>query len=129
MCSLGSGSVLAFGDYDVLSSRPTDSTGTIIFRCGNRDKDIRISLDRGNGSSYTTRRLTKGNEQLFYNIYLDAARTVIWGDGTNGSGVYFNHNPQPNNEDILLPVYGRIFPGQSASSGTYTDSITITLNY
>lgn len=121
--------MLSFGEYDVLSSRPTDSTGTIIFRCGNRDKDIRISLDRGDGSSYTTRRMTKGNEQLFYNMYLDAARTVIWGDGTNGSGVYFNHNPQPNNQDIVVPVYGRIYPGQSVSSGTYTDGITITLDY
>ena len=120
---------MAFGEYNSLSSQPTDSTGTIIFRCGSRDKDIQISLDRGSGSSFTARRMTKGNEQLFYNIYLDAARTVIWGDGTNGSGVYFIHNPQSNDQDIALPVYGRIFPGQSASSGTYTDAITITLNY
>jgi len=127
-CSLSSTSIV-FGTYSVISAAPTDTTGILTYRCGNRDHDIMISFDTGGAPSFSSRRLVNGSEQLFYNLYLDAARTVIWGDGTGGSQFYFNHNPQANNQDIEVPIYGRMPPLQDVGVGTYTNTITVTLNF
>jgi len=72
--------------------------------------------------------MLKGSEALNYNLYLDAARTIIWGDGTAGTQTYFIKNPT-NNQDVTVPVYGRVPTGQSVSKGTYSNTITVTINF
>ena len=122
-------SPLSFGFYNVFSPTPLDSTGSVTFRCGNRDHDITISLDRGGAPTFNPRRMLKGAEALEYNLYLNAARTTIWGDGTGGTQAFFENNPQPNNQDIVIPIYGRVPAGQDVSAGTYSNTITATINF
>jgi spore coat protein U-like protein len=88
-----------------------------------------ITLDAGGAASFANRRLVKESEQLFYNLYLDAARTVIWGDGSGGTQALFVRNPQGNNQDIAVPIFGRIPARQDRGTGTYTDTIIVTLNF
>lgn len=88
-----------------------------------------ITLSRGNGPSFTNRRMVNGSQQLSYNLYQDTGRTIIWGDGSGGSSSYLIRNPQPNNQDIRLPIFGRIPAGQSVRVGAYNDTITVTLNF
>ena len=127
VCSL-SGTSISFGNYDVFSTSPLDTNGSIVYRCGNADHDISISLDSGGASSFNPRRMLKGSEALNYNLYLDAARTIIWGDGTAGTQTYFIKNP-PNNQDVTVPLYGRVPTGQSVSKGAYSNTITVTINF
>ncbi len=127
-CSLGGGAV-GFGGYDPLSLAPFDTIGTLVFQCGQRDHNIMITLSRGNGTSFTTRRMLSGSQQLFYNLYRDTGRTIIWGDGSGGSQAYLIGNPQPNNKDITVPIFGRIPAGQNVKVGTYSDTITVTLSF
>ena len=127
VCSL-SGTSISFGNYDVFSTSPLDTNGSIVYRCGNADNNISISLNQGGASSFNPRRMLKGSEVLNYNLYLDAARTVIWGDGTGGTQTYFIKNP-PNNQDVTVPVYGRVPTGQSVSKGAYSNTITVTINF
>ena len=127
VCSLTSSSI-SFGNYDVFNTSPLDTNGSIVYRCGNADNNISISLDKGGASSFNPRRMLKGSEALTYNLFLDAARTVIWGDGTSGTQTYFIKNP-PNNQDVTVPVYGRIPTGQSVSKGIYSNTITVTINF
>ena len=124
-CSLSSVAI-AFGNYDPTSSTALDSAGSVVYRCVASDHNITITLSRGGGTSYATRRMVKATEQLFYNLYRDAARTVIWGDGTGGTQAYTLGNP-PNNQDISVPIFGRITAGQNVSVGNYSDTITVTL--
>jgi spore coat protein U-like protein len=126
-CSLTVGGI-AFGVYDVYQVAPTDSTGTITYRCGNTDKDIRISISRGSSPTFAPRELRSGSEMLAYNLFLDAAFTQIWGDGTGGTGTYFIHNPR-NNVDIDLTVFSRLPPGQDVAPGGYSDTVVVTLDY
>jgi len=128
VCSISSTSIV-FGNYDTASPVPLDSVGNIVYRCGNQDHDITISLDRGGAPSFSQRRMLKGTEPLFYNLYLDAARTIIWGDGTGGTQAYFIHNPQGNNQNIIIPVFGRIPGSQNVSVGSYGNTIVVTLNF
>lgn len=127
VCSLSSTSI-SFGTYDVFSTNPLDTNGSIVYRCGNADNNISISLDKGAAGSFNPRRMLNGSEALNYNLYLDAARTVIWGDGTGGTQSYFIKNP-PNNQDVTVPVYGRVPAGQSVSKGVYSNTITVTINF
>ena len=66
-----------------------------------------------------------------YQLYLDPARTALWGNGGGGSTV-----PVSGIASLTTPfrqaltVYGRILARQSdAHVGNYTDRITIVLNY
>jgi spore coat protein U domain-containing protein, fimbrial subunit CupE1/2/3/6 len=127
-CSLTSTSI-AFGSYDIFSPSPLDSLGQIIFRCGNNDHNVSISLDKGGAPSFNPRRMLNGGNTLNYNLYKDAARTVIWGDGTGGTQNFFVQNPQPNNRDISVPIYGRIPAGQGATVGNYSNTLTVTINF
>jgi len=127
-CSLG-GAAIAFGSYDALNPLPFDTIGSMVFQCNQRDHNVMITLGRGTGSAYATRYMVNGSQQLSYNLYRDTGRTIIWGDGSGGSQAYILKNPQPNNRDIIVPIFGRIPPGQNAKVGTYTDTITVTLTY
>ena len=127
-CSLG-GASIAFGTYDPLSLQPLDTIGSLVFRCTQRDHNIMILLSRGGGSSYSLRRMANDNEQLLYNLYRDAGRTVIWGDGSGGTQAYFINNPQPNNQDLSVPIFGRIPANQNIAVGNYADTITVTLTF
>jgi spore coat protein U domain-containing protein, fimbrial subunit CupE1/2/3/6 len=118
-----------FGNYDVYTTSPDDSTATITYRCGNSDNHITVTLSRGSSGTFSPRRMTKaGGEQLAYNVYTDATRTTIWGDGTGGTSIYSLNNP-PNGLDVVLTVYGQIPASQDVSVGSYTDTLVATINF
>lgn len=125
-CTL-SATAVAFGTYDVFQASPTDSTGTITYRCGNNDHDIRIAISTGTSGTFVNRTLKSGGENLLYNLY-SGGFTQVWGDGSDGTTTYFLHNP-PNNKDVVLTVYGRIAAGQDVAIGSYTDTVVVTLEY
>ena len=126
-CTISTTSV-GFGAYHVFSPTPLDTTGSVTYRCGSQDTNIRITLDRGGASSFNPRRMLQGTQPLNYNLFLDAARTIIWGDGTGGTQFYGNSNP-PNNQNVTVTIFGRIPSGQDVSSGSYTNTITATVNF
>jgi len=72
--------------------------------------------------------MAKGAEELFYNLYRDAARTSVWGDGMGGTQVQFVPDP-PNNTPVPFTIFGRVPAGQDVSAGAYADSVTVTVNY
>ena len=68
-----------------------------------------------------------GSDFLLYNLYRDTARTEIWG---NGSGNTFTYLRNVNrNKPRAETVYGRIPPLQNVSAGSYTDTLTVTINW
>jgi len=118
---------VAFGSYDVFAAGPTDSTGTIIYRCSASDHDIRIAISAGTSGTYTNRTLKRSTDDLLYNLYYNGF-TQVWGDGSGGTTTYFIKNP-PNNQDVTLVVFGRITAGQDVGVGSYTDTVVVTLEY
>jgi spore coat protein U-like protein len=118
----------AFGAYDVFSATPTDTTGSVSFNC-NGAHNIVITLSKGSSSTFTPRNMTgASSDVLNYNLYLDAARTTIWGDGTSPTSTYTIANPA-NNTPIAVTIYGRIPAAQDVSAGTYTDTVTAIINF
>jgi spore coat protein U-like protein len=120
-CSLSAQGV-NFGSYDVFNNVGLDSTGNIGVTC-DISTAYSLSLSPG-GGPYASRSMADGPNLLNYNLYTDAARAVIWGDGTGGTGVVSGSGTTANHT-----VYGRISARQNVSLGSYSDSITVTVNF
>ena len=126
-CTISATSV-NFGSYNVFNGSPTDSTGTVTYRCNGSAHNITIGLTQGASASFNQRQMQKGSESLTYNLFVDASRTNIWGDGTSGTSVYSIGNP-PNNTNVNLTVYGRVTAGQDVSAGSFSDTVTAVINF
>ncbi len=124
-CSFGVANALAFGVYDPLAAAPTDSSSTMSYRCP-AGQPLRIALDAGLAGTFDARALTMGSERLRYNLYLDAARTIVWGDGTGGSQVGPGVTTHGAGGTVTTYVFGRIPAGQDVAAGTYADTIRVT---
>jgi spore coat protein U-like protein len=128
-CTVRIDAVIAFGTYSIFSPTPLDTAGQFDVRCtgGDQNATLHISLSAGLTGTYAGRRLTSGAEFLVYNLYRDAARTIIWGDGTAGTQVFIGPADGPRRQ--YFDVFGRIPPLQDAAVGTYSDAVRITVNY
>jgi spore coat protein U-like protein len=124
-CSFGVANALSFGTYDPLAAAPLDSQSTLSYRCP-RGMRVRISLDSGLAGAFGAREMRMGTERLLYNLYLDAPRTAVWGDGTGGSGVGPAVIVQGASGTTTAYVFGRIPAAQDAAAGLYSDVVRVT---
>src|SRR3954469_15436397 len=113
---------LSFGSYDVYGAGALDSAGTISYSCPPPSlPTVTIDLGLSFGNGHRRMALGIGSEFLEYDVYVDAARTAVWPSTTPISV------PQGNNSTV--PFYGRVFPQQDVSVGTYTDTLVVTFNF
>ena len=124
---------VAFGPYQSIRNVDRDTSGTISVTCTGTAGDsvnYAISLN-ANGGTLMSRTLSSVDSSLQYNLYTDIARSQIWGDGTSGTLVVsdnYSLETSPTRRDYT--VYGRISSGQTgATFGSYTDNITVSVDY
>lgn len=115
---------VTFGTYNVFNPAPVDSTGTVRYNCNGGAQSVVIAITRGQSATFMPRTLKKGTEALAYNLFQDASRTTVWGDGTGGAQFYYGGNP-PNTVDVTLTIFGRIPPSQDITAGAYSDNVTV----
>jgi spore coat protein U-like protein len=126
-CDIMNTSSVKFGNYNPLSSSPVTSTGTIRVRCtgsGTGPFPVTITLSGGSSGNPTQRYMPAGTTKLQYNLYCDANRTIIWGDGITQPGCKLT---VPSKQPISFTVYGKISStGQNVNAGgPYTDNLTV----
>ena len=124
-CTIPAFPDVLFGTYDVYSAINTDSASTVSWSCSNKGI-VTVTLTKGSSTTYTPRTLLSGANTLGYNLYLDAARTVIWGDGTGGSSFL---TVPANVTQGPTTIYARIPAQQDAMVGTYADTITLVFTF
>lgn len=123
---------IAFGAYDPTSSTPSDTSGTVTVNCTGLVSlfgSIDIASSAGSSGNAAQRTLRQGTNTLNYNLYVNGARTIVFGDGSAGT------------QKITTPLNGLLFFGQSvfiygrvparqwARSGSYSDAVVITIAY
>ncbi len=111
-----------FGGYNVFSNVALDSAGNIGVS-SDVSAEYTIALSKG-GGSYEQRVMSSGAYSLNYNLYTDAARTGVWGDGNGGFAIVSGSGTSVNHV-----VYGRIPARQNVTVGSYSDSIIVTLTF
>jgi len=118
-----------FGAYDPVAANaatPLDGIGTITVTC-TKGAAAKVALNAGSNAQGSTRRMsTSATEFLTYEIYQDAARTTVWGDGDNNS---LDVPAAPNRNPRTFTAYGRVAAAQDATVGTYTDTVIAVVNF
>lgn len=121
-------SALNFGSVDTLSASPVDGSGGITVTCTNGTGwTAAADVGIGSGASFVSRRMSQGLNLLSYNLYTNAARTDVWGDG---SGTTFTIANTGTGAAQAVSIYGRIPAGQiSVPAGGYADTVSVTVTY
>ncbi len=117
-----SGTNLAFGAY---SGIQIDNTSTLTVTCTNGTSINKITLDLGMNYINPNRKMKHGaSDYLNYGLYSDSGRTTVWDLAS------YPTPPAMDGTAKNITVYGRL-PGAQlgAPVGSYTDTITITVDY
>jgi spore coat protein U-like protein len=134
----GGGAAISFGGYNPLTfqgklvSADVDSSGSISVTCTGLTQGVAYTLKLGSGRSniISARRMggSAGGADMSYNLYTNAARSVVWGDGSSGSVISGSLGVGTNSNNHAF--YGRIPGGQhSVIPGSFSDQLLITLEY
>ena len=121
-CRIRAGAI-SFGTYMPLTPAHVDVIGQFEVRCQAQPGTFAVIIGPGLSGDQTSRTLVSATgEVLYYNLYRDAARTQIWGDGTPPTfTVTGERTAQGRPTFYNYPVYGRIFANQAPNSGQYGD--------
>lgn len=140
LCGLTSGDALAactirgvvglsFANYTSTAPLPLDAVGSIIYQCTLQLTPMTLDLSPGGSGNALSRRMQgPSSNTLAYNLYLDATRLTIWGDGLSGTGRYGPVIPILT-LDVTVPIYGRVPAQQSAAAGAYSDTLVVTMTF
>ena len=122
-CSLAATS-LGFGVYD--PSATGNSSGDLSINC-TMGISYKVGLGPGANATATSRRMGGPNGSfLIYQLFSESSHAVAWGDGTN-FGATVDRIGSGSNQTV--PVYGRIPSGQNVHPGSYSDTVTVTVDY
>jgi spore coat protein U-like protein len=129
-CS-ASANALAFGSYTPGSGAVAGTT-TVSIKCTTGTAYV-VALNGGSTVSGTIgqRLMANGTNTLQYNLYTTIGYGTIWGDGTNGSATQNGTGTGVATANPLI-VYGQLpdsATNQSAVTGGYTDTVTVTVSY
>jgi spore coat protein U-like protein len=117
---------LQFGAYTAQSGTPLQGTTLLRATC-TPNTTYYVGLDQGQapGATVNQRKMVSGANNLSYQLYSDAAHTVIWGNTTGtdtvtgvGNGLAQDHT-----------VFGSIPASQVIPAGEYADTITVRIYF
>lgn len=122
---------LSFGPYDGLSGAPATTSASVVVSCDQSPAPtvtILLGPSAVSGGFFPRHmREDGGTDRLAYNFFADAGATAVWGDGSGGTVT--RSQRVLKNQPWTVTIYGRIPPGQDVAAGSYSDLLTITINF
>jgi spore coat protein U-like protein len=122
---------LSFGPYDGLSGAPGTTSASAVVTCNEAPPPtvtLEISPSGVSGGFFPRQmRHDSGSDRLAYNFYADPGGAAVWGDGTGGTVT--RSQRVFKNKPWTATIYGRIPAGQDVSTGSYSDTLTLTINF
>jgi spore coat protein U-like protein len=125
-----SGATLNFGSSidPLATATPLDASSTLSVVCTNTTP-YTVALDAGQNAggaaNFGARAMKSGSDTLGYQLYLDAGRSTVWGNGTGSS----THSGTGTGSTQNLTIYGRLPSLANVVPGAYTDTVTVTISY
>lgn len=119
---------LDFGTAGVLNAA-LDANGSLSVRCTlNAPYSIALNAGIGTGATVAARRMTRvsGTQTVGYQLFRNAARTELWGDGTAGT---LTVSGTGTGTAQIINLYGRVPAQTTPQAGTYQDTVTVTITY
>lgn len=142
VCGITNGAV-AFGAYDPIvanNASPLNATGTLTVTCTKGATGVWVGLGVGSYAAFATAPSTRAMKEaasanyLSYELYKDAARTLVWGNATatagsgTGQTVTFSAGAGLTNP-ASLTIYGQVPAAQNVATGSYSDTVVATVNF
>lgn len=122
---------LSFGVYDGLSGAPATTSAVAVVTCDQSPPPTVALMIGPSGVSggFFPRRMRRdgGSDTLAYNFFVDPGGASVWGDGTGGTAILSQRVLK--NRPWSATIYGSIPAGQDVAAGTYSDLITLTINF
>jgi spore coat protein U-like protein len=124
-CAFGTINSLSFGAYDPVVANATSdlpSSSTFALTCTS-GAAITMGLSLG-GNAVASQRNMKdgGSNTLSYDLFQDAAHSTAWNETTTEAST-------GTGSSVTYTVYGVVPHGQNVPAGSYTDSVSIDVNY
>jgi spore coat protein U-like protein len=118
---------LTMVDFGRVDSREGgEITGQLTVTCDGPTA-FAVSATPGYGS-YQGRVMRGPREHVLrYNLYVDAARRRVWGDGESGGTARIT-GKSDGRKAVTYTIYGRIPDGQEMHSGRYYDSVEVSVS-
>jgi spore coat protein U-like protein len=125
---------ISFGNYDPVVTNhttPLDANGTVTVACTNGAVTT-IGMDQGANQSGTStaaaplRQMASGSNKVRYDLYQDTLHTTVWGDIGGASAKSYTSTGMAG---TTFTIYGRMGAGQDAVTGSYTDTVTATIQF
>jgi spore coat protein U-like protein len=109
-----------------------DASTTVSVTCTN-GSPYSIGMDNGANVSGSQRRMKSGANFLNYNLYVDAGRTNAWTTAASNSTCTSANScflGSGSGSAQSVSIYGRVpSTGSAPPTGTYTDTVTMTITY
>ena len=113
-----------FGTYNPKQPSPLDASAYISIAC-TAGTPYLLGMDNGLNYLSPWRRERNGGNSLNYQLYLDSGRSLVWGMTPGSSMMPGTGTGSPQN----IPVYGRIPAFQEPPDGSYSDTVSVTVEY
>jgi spore coat protein U-like protein len=129
-CTIAAGA-MTFASYDPTATVDNDANASITSTCtagasGNIKISQGLNPHAGSNDNIPIRRMVAAGDAasfLDYEVFSNSGRSVVW---ENGTGVGYTGTGSA----VPLTVYGSVAAGQtSAVSGSYSDTVTVSINY
>ena len=129
-CTITAGA-MTFASYDPTATVDNDANASITSTCtagasGNIKISQGLNPHAGSNDNIPIRRMVAAGDAasfLDYEVFSNSGRSVVW---ENGTGVGYTGTGSA----VPLTVYGSVAAGQtSAVSGSYSDTVTVSINY
>ena len=120
---------IAFSPYDTTATEDLTAIGTMTSTCTSGGA-AKITLGQGDGGNAAStdaspvRQMTNGSSKLRYKLFTEDGYSTVWGNTTETGKAIVG-----TGSSIPTSVYAQIPKNQGVISGTYTDSIAVTLTY
>jgi len=129
------GTTFGFGSYDPVVTNKSSAlnatvTTAVSISCTRGTTGVYLTADTGSnggqGGCSTTRAMKSGTHYLCYDLYTNSPGGTVW-NTTNSGGHTISYSPVNTMGSVNQTVYGQIPAGQDAVTGSYSDSVTVTV--
>jgi len=140
-CSV-SATTLAYGAYDPVVANLAsvlNGSNTMSVKCTKgTGSAVYVQANTGSNGAHAsgscavatcTRAMTDGTDYLSYDLYTDSGYTHVWSPSATSGNTVFSFDFSTSGATQTATVYGQVPAAQNVEIGSYTDSITMTVNF
>lgn len=113
--------VLPFGNY---SGTELDAQADVSVTCTGSTGWV-MDINAGGSGDIASREMSGTTDALSYQLYTDASRSTVFGDGVTGSTI----SNTGSGVAQTVTVYGRVPASQYPQAGAYSDTVTVQITY